>query len=121
MHTLDCHALAIQRTGLVGEGPALSQCFHPDAPPRLLLHLRRFSTPRVCKQSSPRVSAEGARLDGQTATMWGIFVSVFFVVPQVYGFYEECQRKYGNANAWKYCTEVFDYLNVAAVIDGRKF
>jgi len=37
----------------------------------------------------------------------------------VYGFYEECQRKYGNANAWKYCTEVFDFLNVAAVIDGR--
>ena len=25
---------------------------------------------------------------------------------QVYGFYEECQKKYGNANAWKYCTEV---------------
>lgn len=40
-------------------------------------------------------------------------------ITQVYGFYEECQRKYGNANAWKYCTEVFDYLNVAAVIDGR--
>jgi diadenosine tetraphosphatase ApaH/serine/threonine PP2A family protein phosphatase len=39
---------------------------------------------------------------------------------KVYGFYEECQRKYGNANAWKYCTEVFDYLNVAAVIDGRE-
>ena len=38
---------------------------------------------------------------------------------QVYGFYEECQRKYGNSNAWKYCTEVFDFLNVAAVIDGR--
>jgi len=40
-------------------------------------------------------------------------------ITQVYGFYEECQRKYGNANAWKYCTEVFDYLNVAAVVDGR--
>ncbi|KAJ1492267.1 Metallo-dependent phosphatase-like protein [Baffinella frigidus] len=40
-------------------------------------------------------------------------------ITQVYGFYEECQKKYGNANAWKYCTEVFDYLNVAAVIDGR--
>ena len=40
-------------------------------------------------------------------------------ITQVYGFYEECQRKYGNANAWKYCTEVFDFLNVAAVIDGR--
>ena len=40
-------------------------------------------------------------------------------ITQVYGFYEECQKKYGNANAWKYCTEVFDYLNVAAVIDGK--
>lgn len=36
-------------------------------------------------------------------------------ITQVYGFYEECVRKYGNANAWKYCTEVFDFLNLAAV------
>jgi len=40
-------------------------------------------------------------------------------VTQVYGFYDECFRKYGSANAWKYCTEVFDYLALAAVIDGR--
>lgn len=40
-------------------------------------------------------------------------------ITQVYGFYEECVRKYGNANPWKYCTDVFDYLNLAAVIDGR--
>jgi len=40
-------------------------------------------------------------------------------VTQVYGFYEECIRKYGNANAWRYCTEVFDYMNLAAVIDGK--
>ena len=38
---------------------------------------------------------------------------------QVYGFYDECFRKYGSANAWKYCTEVFDYFSLAAVIDGR--
>jgi hypothetical protein len=38
---------------------------------------------------------------------------------QVYGFYEECMRKYGNANAWKYCVDVFDYLNLAALIDGQ--
>lgn len=36
-------------------------------------------------------------------------------ITQVYGFYEECMRKYGNANPWKYCVEVFDYLNLAAV------
>lgn len=42
-------------------------------------------------------------------------------ITQVYGFYEECVRKYGNANPWKYCVEVFDYLNLAALIDGKIF
>jgi diadenosine tetraphosphatase ApaH/serine/threonine PP2A family protein phosphatase len=36
-----------------------------------------------------------------------------FLQTQVYGFYDECQRKYGNANAWRYCTEVFDYLTLS--------
>ena len=42
-------------------------------------------------------------------------------ITQVYGFYEECVRKYGNANPWKYCVEVFDYLNLAALIDNKVF
>eukprot|EP00981_Chlorochromonas_danica_P014698 scaffold8601_cov180-Ochromonas_danica.AAC.12 len=42
-------------------------------------------------------------------------------ITQVYGFYEECVRKYGNANPWKYCVEVFDYLNLAALVDNRIF
>jgi len=40
-------------------------------------------------------------------------------ITQVYGFYDECQRKYQNANAWKYCTQVFDYLTLAALVDGK--
>merc|ERR1711966_457663 len=40
-------------------------------------------------------------------------------ITQVYGFYDECQRKYGNGNAWKYCTDVFDYLSLAAIIGNK--
>ena len=40
-------------------------------------------------------------------------------ITQVYGFYDECQRKYGNANPWKYCTELFDWCPLAALVDGN--
>jgi len=40
-------------------------------------------------------------------------------ITQVYGFYEEIMRKYGNLNAWKYYTDVFDYLAIAALIEGK--
>eukprot|EP01155_Anaeramoeba_flamelloides_P012652 Anaeramoba_flamelloidesa332969_25.p1 GENE.a332969_25~~a332969_25.p1 ORF type:complete len:304 (-),score=42.85 a332969_25:93-1004(-) len=39
-------------------------------------------------------------------------------ITQAYGFYDECFQKYGSSNAWKYCTEVFDYLTLGAIIDG---
>ena len=42
-------------------------------------------------------------------------------VTQAYGFYDECMRKYGSINVWRYCTEVFDYLALAALIDGKIF
>ncbi|CAF0722336.1 unnamed protein product [Didymodactylos carnosus] len=42
-------------------------------------------------------------------------------ITQVYGFYDECLRKYGSVMVWRYCTEVFDYLSLSAVIDGKIF
>ena len=42
-------------------------------------------------------------------------------ITQVYGFYDECQRKYGSSSVWRWCCEVFDYLTLGAIADGRAF
>ncbi|KAJ1986593.1 phosphoprotein phosphatase PP4 catalytic subunit [Dimargaris cristalligena] len=42
-------------------------------------------------------------------------------ITQVYGFYDECVRKYGSANVWRYCCEIFDYLSLAAIIGDKIF
>ena len=38
-------------------------------------------------------------------------------INRIYGFYDECIRKYGNANTWKYFTDLFDFLPITAVVE----
>ncbi|KRX10109.1 hypothetical protein PPERSA_08512 [Pseudocohnilembus persalinus] len=42
-------------------------------------------------------------------------------INKIYGFYDECYKKYGNPNVWKYFTDVFLYLPLTALIEGQLF
>ena len=42
-------------------------------------------------------------------------------ITQVYGFYDECLRKYGNSNVWKLFTDLFDFLPLTAVVENQIF
>lgn len=42
-------------------------------------------------------------------------------ITQVYGFYDECLRKYGNANVWKYFTDLFDFLPLTALVENQVY
>lgn len=42
-------------------------------------------------------------------------------ITQVYGFYDECLRKYGSPEVWKTFTDMFDYLPLTALIENQVF
>jgi serine/threonine-protein phosphatase 2A catalytic subunit len=42
-------------------------------------------------------------------------------ITQVYGFFDECVRKYGSGNVWKMYTDLFDYLPLTAVVEDSIF
>lgn len=37
---------------------------------------------------------------------------------KIYGFYDEVMKKYGNSEPWALIVEVFQYLPLAAVVQG---
>lgn len=39
-------------------------------------------------------------------------------VTQTYGFYAECEKKYGGPGVWNYFTDMFDYMVLGVLIDG---
>jgi serine/threonine-protein phosphatase 4 catalytic subunit len=43
------------------------------------------------------------------------------IITQVYGFYDECMKKYGSLNVWRYCTDLFDYLTISAIVEDKIF
>jgi diadenosine tetraphosphatase ApaH/serine/threonine PP2A family protein phosphatase len=42
-------------------------------------------------------------------------------ITQVYGFYDECLRKYGSPNVWKTITDLFDFLPLSAIVENKIF
>lgn len=40
---------------------------------------------------------------------------------KVYGFYDECNRKYNSTNVWSMIMDTFDYLPMAALVDDSVF
>lgn len=42
-------------------------------------------------------------------------------ITQIYGFYDECARKYNSPSAWKYFTDLFDYLPLTALVENSIF
>ena len=42
-------------------------------------------------------------------------------ITQLYGFYDECIQKFGNANVWKMFTDLFNYLPISAIVENKIF
>lgn len=95
---------------------------------RAVTQVRLPSSTRSCQEdqgassTSPFSCCSSRHLDSSCKppqlTLLGHFANPF---DQTYGFYTECQRKYGSPAVWQYFTDMFDFLTLSVVIDDRIF
>lgn len=57
-------------------------------------------------------------VDAQVCWMWPLLMPMCTLRCR-YGFYDECLRKYGNAEVWRCFTDLFDYLPLTGLVEGK--
>lgn len=91
---------------VAGECPYVNYLFLGDYVDRGLFSLETISYLACLKLRYPdRVTMIRGNHESRQTTM-------------VYGFYNECLSKYGRADVWQWFTDMFDYLPLAAVVEG---
>ncbi|KAF9339290.1 Protein with carboxyl methyl esterase activity [Linnemannia elongata] len=103
-----------------GEIPETNYIFMGDFVDRGFNSLETFTLLMVLKARWPDkiTLLRGNHESRQITNVYG-FYGKFLEKQDLSLDYYECQTKYGNANVWKYCCQVFDYLTLAAIVDGR--